>query len=62
MVEAAKALEFKLRSEESQTFEDVEDQFCEYPYAAVAYRYPRELALELFSSVSSSGERKLRVN
>jgi len=62
MVEAAKALEFKLMDEEFQTFEDVEDQFCEYPYASVGYRYPRELAFELFSLASSSGERNLRIN
>lgn len=62
MVEAAKALEFELRSEEFQTFEDVEDEFCEYLHAAVGYRNPRELALELFSLGSSSGERKLRIN
>src|SRR5262245_63629740 len=62
MVEAAKALELELRSEEFQTFEDVEDQFCEYLHAAIGYRNPRELVLELFSVASSSGERKLRIN
>jgi len=62
MVEAAKVLEFKLRSDDFQTFVDVEDEFCEYPYATVGYRYPRELAFDLFSLSSSSGERNLRIN
>jgi len=62
MVEAAKTLEYKLRDGEFQTFEDVEDKFCEFLYESVGYRYPSELALELFSLGSSSGERNLRIN
>ena len=62
MVEAAKTLEYKLRDGEFQTFEDVEDKFCEFPFESVGYRYPRELALDLFSLASSSGERNLRIN
>jgi len=42
MVEAAKVLEFELRRGEFQTFEELEDQFSEFLYATIGYRYPRE--------------------
>jgi uncharacterized protein DUF6933 len=61
MVEAAKALEVELSRGEFQTLEEVEDQFSEFLYATIGYRYPRELASELFSLASSSDARNLSI-
>ncbi len=62
MREAAFALSLEFESKRFQTVQAIEDYFCEYIYSTTGYRYPAELALELFSLALSPSARVSRIH
>lgn len=62
MREAAFALSVEFESKRFQTIQAIEDYFCEFIYSPTGYRYPGELALELFSLASSPSAHVSRIH
>jgi hypothetical protein len=61
--EAAFALAFELQRERFSSLAEIEVYFSEYIYSTTKYRYPRDLALELFHAACvSSGASAARVH
>ena len=59
---AAVQMRAEVESRRFKTIEAIEDYFCEYIYSTTGYRYPGELAAELFSLASSSASKVPRIH